>query len=562
MTSSERQLEEELIEKLRDLKYEHRADIRDRAALESELPREVRGAQPRQLTDGEFQRLLDEIVTPDVFTAAHTLRNRNSFTRDDGTPLNYTLVNINDWCKNTFEVVNQLRINTDYSHHRYDVILLINGVPVVQIELKTLGINPRRAMEQIVDYKNDPGNGYTQHAALLRAALHRQQPHRHLLLRQQQRPPLRFNADERFLPIYQFAGRGQHEDHPPRRLRRDVPRQVHARPDDQPLHGARRQRAEAADDAAVPDLRRQEHRRLHRQELRQRLHLAHHRQRQDAHLFKASTLLKDNPTSRNASSSSTARTSTARPARSSTASRKAASRRTPTPARSSAACSPTTTPTRSSSAPSRSSASPWTKTASATSSARSRAVDLQGAARTAARQAHGLHLRRMPPLAVRREPQGHQGILPQRPALRLHRHADLRGQRQLQADRRRRQTLKTTQDLFQKQLHAYTITHAIEDRNVLRFHVDYYKPEGKNAAQARRDARQARRRRGHPRQARRRHRRAQVQRPPRHRVHQRRHRVLRAVRRRCRPRSRQADPDFVPLNIAASSPRPPTAAPM
>ncbi|MBP8789411.1 MAG: type I restriction endonuclease subunit R, partial [Azonexus sp.] len=38
---------------------------------------------------------------------------------------------------------------------------------------------------------------------------------------------------------------------------------------------------------------------------------------------------------------------------------------------------------------------------------------------------------------------------------------------------------KTTADIFQQQLHAYTITHAIEDRNVLRFHVDYYKPEGK-----------------------------------------------------------------------------------
>ncbi len=70
-------------------------------------------------------------------------------------------MNIKDWCKNTFEVVSQLRINTDNSHHRYDVLLLINGVPVTQIELKTLGINPRRAMEQIVEYKNDPGNGYT-----------------------------------------------------------------------------------------------------------------------------------------------------------------------------------------------------------------------------------------------------------------------------------------------------------------------------------------------------------------------------------------------------------------
>ncbi len=107
--------------------------------------------------------------------------------------------------------------------------------------------------------------------------------------------------------------------------------------------------------------------------------------------------------------------------------------------------------------------------------------DLQGTARTAARQAHGLHLRRVPPLAVRRQPPGHQGVLPQRPALRLHRHAHLRAERQrtssIEGDV---QTLKTTQDLFQKELHAYTITHAIEDRNVLRFHVDYYKPEGKN----------------------------------------------------------------------------------
>lgn len=36
-------------------------------------------------------------------------------------------------------------------------------------------------------------------------------------------------------------------------------------------------------------------------------------------------------------------------------------------------------------------------------------------------------------------------------------------------------TLRTTKDLFGRELHAYTITHAIEDRNVLRFHVDYYK---------------------------------------------------------------------------------------
>ena len=152
----ERDLEESLVTKLQDLKYEYRDDIRDRATLEANFRKKFEALNRVKFTDGEFQRLLDEIVTADVYEAARSLRNREAFIRDDGTPLNYTLVNIKDWCKNHFEVVNQLRVNTDNSYHRYDVILLINGVPVVQIELKTLGISPRRAMEQIVDYKNDP----------------------------------------------------------------------------------------------------------------------------------------------------------------------------------------------------------------------------------------------------------------------------------------------------------------------------------------------------------------------------------------------------------------------
>ena len=56
----------------------------------------------------------------------------------DGTPLNYTPGQHQGLVQKPFEVVNQLRINTDNSHHRYDVLILINGVPCVQIELKTL----------------------------------------------------------------------------------------------------------------------------------------------------------------------------------------------------------------------------------------------------------------------------------------------------------------------------------------------------------------------------------------------------------------------------------------
>ena len=62
MTSSERQLEEELIKNLKDLKYEERTDIRDRAALELNFREKFQALNRVTLTDGEFQRLLDEIV--------------------------------------------------------------------------------------------------------------------------------------------------------------------------------------------------------------------------------------------------------------------------------------------------------------------------------------------------------------------------------------------------------------------------------------------------------------------------------------------------------------------
>jgi type I restriction enzyme R subunit len=198
-------IESRFIGKLSELKYEYRPDITNRATLEQNFREKFEALNRVRLTNGEFARLLDEIVTADVFTAAKTLRQINAFTRDDGTPLNYTLVNIRDWCKNTFEVINQLRINTDNSHHRYDVIILINGVPCVQIELKTLGISPRRAMEQIVDYKNDPGNGYTRTLLCFMQLFIVSNRDRTYYFANNNARHFAFNADERFLPIYQFA---------------------------------------------------------------------------------------------------------------------------------------------------------------------------------------------------------------------------------------------------------------------------------------------------------------------------------------------------------------------
>jgi type I restriction enzyme R subunit len=202
---TEQEIEQALIEKLGDLKYRYRPDIRDRAALEHNFRQHFESLNRVHLTDSEFHRLLDSIITPDVFAAARHLRERNSFERDDGTPLYYTLVNIKDWCKNSFEVINQLQISTDYSHHRYDVILLINGIPVVQIELKTLAISPRRAMQQIVDYKNDPGNGYSKTLLCFLQLFIVSNRSDTWFFANNNRRHFSFNADERFLPLYQFA---------------------------------------------------------------------------------------------------------------------------------------------------------------------------------------------------------------------------------------------------------------------------------------------------------------------------------------------------------------------
>lgn len=191
--------------RLRGLNYTLRDDIRDRAALEANFRQKFEALNRVTLTDAEFARLLDEIVTPDVFAASKTLRGINAFTRDDGTPLNYSLVNLKDWCKNDYEAVHQLRINTDNSHHRYDVLLLINGVPVAQVELKTLGVNPRRAMEQIVEYKNDPGNGYTKTLLCFLQRFIVSNRDRICYFANNNSRHFAFNADERFLPVYEFA---------------------------------------------------------------------------------------------------------------------------------------------------------------------------------------------------------------------------------------------------------------------------------------------------------------------------------------------------------------------
>ncbi|EKN07610.1 type I restriction endonuclease subunit R [Parabacteroides johnsonii] len=205
MISKEKQIEDHFINKLIDLKYTYRDDIRDRNSLERNFRTKFETLNRVHLTDSEFSRLLEEIIDADVFASSKRLRGINTFMREDGTPLQYMLVNIKDWCKNDYEVINQLRINTNNSYHRYDVILLINGIPVVQVELKASDVSPRRAMQQIVDYKNDTGNGYTNTLlCFMQLFIVSNQSNTYYFTNNNDQY-FSFNTDEQFLPVYQYA---------------------------------------------------------------------------------------------------------------------------------------------------------------------------------------------------------------------------------------------------------------------------------------------------------------------------------------------------------------------
>lgn len=107
-----------------------------------------------ELSDKEFERLLVKIQGKGVYGSSKTLRSLQDITMDDGSTQYIELFNTknNEWCKNEFQVTHQVTMVGKYEN-RYDVTLLINGLPLVQIELKRRGIDFKEAFNQVIRYK-------------------------------------------------------------------------------------------------------------------------------------------------------------------------------------------------------------------------------------------------------------------------------------------------------------------------------------------------------------------------------------------------------------------------
>ena len=159
---SEAKLELRMIEQLKKQGYEY-VEINDVVALEKNFRNQINKhnkveLKGKDLSDKEFEKLMIKISGKSIFQSAKELRQKQDIVRDDGTVVYIELFNTKEWCKNIFQITHQTTVEGKYTN-RYDVTILINGLPLVQIELKRRGIDMKEAFDQIKRYKNHSFTG-------------------------------------------------------------------------------------------------------------------------------------------------------------------------------------------------------------------------------------------------------------------------------------------------------------------------------------------------------------------------------------------------------------------
>jgi len=151
MPQSEKALEEALIKQLGTLGYEY-VDIPDEMALRANLKAQLEKHNQTTFSDAEFKQILHHLDKGNVFERAKTLRDKMCLTRDNGETFYLNFMEMDEWCQNEYQVTNQVTIEGSYKN-RYDVTLLVNGLPLVQIELKRRGLELKEAFNQINRYQ-------------------------------------------------------------------------------------------------------------------------------------------------------------------------------------------------------------------------------------------------------------------------------------------------------------------------------------------------------------------------------------------------------------------------
>jgi type I restriction enzyme R subunit len=148
---SEQILEQQLLNNLHKLGYAF-VTIPDEKALLLNLKAQLEKHNSVSLSATEFDKVMNILSKGSVFEKSKTLREKQHLIRDNGDNLYFEFLNSDHWCQNQYQVTNQVSQEGKYKN-RYDVTLLINGLPLVQIELKRTGLNLKEAFNQINRYQ-------------------------------------------------------------------------------------------------------------------------------------------------------------------------------------------------------------------------------------------------------------------------------------------------------------------------------------------------------------------------------------------------------------------------
>lgn len=153
---SEAQLEKELITTLQAQGYGY-APISDEKSLESNLRTKLEELNSTALSDTEWRRFFAQVLSrANASIVEKSVLIQEDYIqpleRDNGSIINFKLIDKADIHKNSLQVINQYEATTPTRSHRYDVSILVNGLPLVHIELKRRGVSLKEAFNQINRY--------------------------------------------------------------------------------------------------------------------------------------------------------------------------------------------------------------------------------------------------------------------------------------------------------------------------------------------------------------------------------------------------------------------------
>ena len=162
---SEAALEAGLIATLQQMDYEY-VQIAEEDNLQANFKRQLEKHNRKQLsehgrtefTGEEFEKILIYLEGGTRFEKAKKLRDLYPLDTSDGKRIWVEFLNRQQWCQNEFQVSNQITVE-GRKKCRYDVTILINGLPLVQIELKRRGVELKQAYNQIQRYHKTSFHG-------------------------------------------------------------------------------------------------------------------------------------------------------------------------------------------------------------------------------------------------------------------------------------------------------------------------------------------------------------------------------------------------------------------